>query len=221
LERKNALNTRKKIIINLLGFFFILLITDVHGNSSSYCNNEIREVKESSMVPGFLPKKHRDIAGFLVGRDSFKVAKSVFGDAKIWESGDASEAESKVCYFVKNKHTNIIVVISSSSEMSNGMIDALALIQGDVDFQDHCKESKVRAMELHTKSGIYIGMSLSKFKSIMGEPSVAKRNSLLYEFYHKKELRQDERGYSFCLVDGKSVAVRFSGISACFIAGKL
>ncbi len=219
---------KKVILINLLGIFCLAFLTGLSQDENhSSCDEIIRQVGGPCLegagksYPGLLLTQHRDIAGFVVGRDSFETAERIFGKSEFWESGDAAEAESKVCYVSKKGNAKVFVVISSNSEMSNGMVDSLRLIQGKVNFSDHCKESTVKPEQLRTKSGIHIGMSLSEFKSIMGEPSGSKGDLLFYVFCDKKELKPDDPGYSQCLIDGKSVASRCSGITARFINGKL
>lgn len=219
---------KKVILLNLLGISCLAFLTGLgQVEKDFYCDEIIRRVGgpclegEGKSYPGLLLMQHRDIAGFVVGRDSFGTAERMFGKSEIWESGDAAEAESKVCYVSQKGNTKVFVVISSNSEMSNGMVDSLRLIQGKVNFSDHCKESTVKPEKLRTKSGIYVGMSLSEFKSLMGEPSGSKDHLLFYVFCDEKELKPDDPGYSQCLIDGKSVASRCSGITARFINSKL
>jgi len=219
----------KKMISNsLLGISCLAFLTGLsQGENHFSCDEIIRRVGGPCLegagksYPGLLPTQHRDIAGFVVGRDLFGTAERIFGKSELWESGDAAEAESKVCYVSQRGNTKVFVVISANSEMSNGTVDSLRLIQGKVNFSSHCKENTVKPDQLRTKSGIHIGMSLSEFKSIMGEPSGSEDDLLFYIFCDEKELKPDELGYSQCLVDGKSVVSRCSGITARFINGKL
>lgn len=219
---------KKMILISLLEIYCLAFLAVIaQGENHLHCDEIMRRVGGPCLegagksYPGLLPMQHRDIAGFVVGRDSFGTAERIFGKSEPWESGDAAEAESKVCYVSLKGNAKVVVVVSSNSEMSNGMVDALRLIQGEVNFSGHCKENIAKLEQLRTKSGIHIGMSLSEFKSIMGEPSGSKGNLLFYVFCHKKELNPDDPGYSQCLIDSKSVVSRCSGITARFINRKL
>jgi len=212
---------------NLFIINCLLFMADAYAADSSRCDDIIRQVGgpclfgEGSSAAGFLPNKHRTVAGFLVGRDSFKAAQKIFGHAAIWSSGTDFEAEYKVCYISRGTNENVVVVISSDSEMPGGTVDTLRLIRGDVDFSDRCATSAVAPEKLHTASGIQVGMTQTAFKSIMGEPSAAKGDLLFYGFCDTKEFQPGEQGYAPCLDGGKSVGVRCSGITARFVDGIL
>jgi hypothetical protein len=215
------------IFINLLVIYCLVSATDTRAADSSRCDDIIHQVGgpclfgEGRSAAGLLAKQHRDVAGFLVGRDSFKVAEKVFGRATVWSSGIAFEAEYKVCYISKNNRTKVAVVISSDADIPGGIADTVRLIQGDVGFSGHCTDSAVPPDKLRTTSGIRVGMTLTAFQSIMGEPSAAKGDLLFYGFCHTKELNPGERQYLQCLDAGKSIGARCSGITARFLDGIL
>ncbi len=173
------------------------------------CFDEIKNAR-----PGSLAQKHRDIMGFVLGRDSFERAEKLFGDANVWHSGDASASEDKICYFTSNGEQQIIMVFASNSEMSMGAVDEVRFLKGNVAFINKCSKIKLSSKKLQTKSGLYVGMSVKKMKDILGRPTEEEKELIVYSYCDKKELKPDDPLYLDCKVDGKSTAQRCSGITA-------
>lgn len=163
--------------------------------------------------PGSLPQKHRTVMGFVLGRDSFESAKRLFGKAKMWHSGDASTSEDKICYFTASDKQQVVIVFASNSEMSTGAVDEIRLLKGKFAFLDKCSKTNLPSKKLQTKSGIHIGMSVKKLKSILGQPTEDKRELIVYSYCDKKEFLPEHPLYSSCKDDNKSSAQRCSGIT--------
>lgn len=164
--------------------------------------------------PGSLAQKHRDIMGFVLGRDSFERAQRLFGDTNVWHSGDASTSEDKICYFTGNGEQQIAMVFASNSEMSMGAVDQVRFLKGNVAFTDRCSKTNLSSKKLQTKSGLYVDMALKKMKDILGRPTEEEKELIVYSYCDKKELKPDDPLYLHCKVDGKSTAQRCSGITA-------
>jgi hypothetical protein len=173
------------------------------------CFDEIKNPR-----PGILPQKHRNIMGFVLGRDSFESAQRLFGKVNAWHSGDASTSEDKVCYFIGDGEQQIVMVFASNSEMSKGDVDEVRFLKGNVAFLDKCSKIRLPSKKLQTESGLYVGMSVKKMKDILGRPTEEKMELIVYSFSDEKELKPEDPLYSYCKVDGKSTAQQCSGISA-------
>ena len=102
--------------------------------------------------------------------------------------------------------------------MSGGKLDSIRLINGSINSISKCSKTTYAPKEFKTKSGISLGMSIKKFKEIMGEPSGTKGNLLFYTYCHTRPLKP---GDTWCVYDGKSMAARCSGITASFVDGNL
>ena len=162
---------------------------------------------------GSLSQKHRDILGFVLGRDSFQDAQRLFGKANVWHSGDASTSEDKICYFSSNGEQQMVIVFASNSEMSMGVVDEVRFLKGNVAFIDKCAKIKISSKKPQTKSGLFAGMSVKKMKEILGRPTEEEKEFIVYSYCDKKELKPDDPLYLHCKVDGKSTAQRCSGIT--------
>ena len=164
--------------------------------------------------PGILAEKHRNVMGFVLGRDSFEHAKTLLGDVNVWHSGDASTSEDKICYVADSGKQQAIMVLASNSEMSMGAVDEVRFLKGEVAFKDRCSKVKLPLKNLQTKSGLFVGMPVKKMKEMLGRPTEEKKELIVYSFYDMKELTPEDPLYSQCEVGGKSTAVRSSGVTA-------
>jgi len=214
LHDKMAKTVQTALLIMLVSFPYLSQAESPFSDCSDLyqvgrsCFDEIKNPQ-----PGKLPQEHRDIIGFVLGRDSFETAKRLLGDSNVWHSGDAAGSEDKVCYFTGDGEQQIVMVFASNSEMSMGAVDEVRFLKGTVGFIDKCTKIKLSSKKLQTKSGLRVGMSVKKMKEILGHPTEEKDKLIVYSYCDKKELKPDDPSYLDCKVDGESTAQRCSGIT--------
>lgn len=208
--------------------FFALVATSsaVRAGSVEDCDRLMAEVGgpcvagPSEFAAGRLAVPHREIAGFVLGRDSFQKARKIFGPAKRWHSGDAATSEDKICYMASAGTQPITLVLSSNGAMAGGKIDSLRLIAGQIRKADSCSLTSVQSATA-TRSGLTAGMQRDELERILGAPIASYADLTFYAYCQERVLRPEDALYASCRSGKRSVALRCGGITARFEAGIL
>ncbi len=156
---------------------------------------------------------------------NFSEVRSKFGKSTEVERGDAASGRNQICYISPSRSVHLIFEL--------GEVDSvLYLFKDGPEWNGHelCAASKMVSVETSTASGLRLGLGLEQVESILGDPSIATPNKLVYYFGYKRktpsealtQLRKSypdmsdaEFGENFKYADGEAY------IEARFASGKL
>ena len=108
----------------------------------------------------------------------------------MWHTGDASESEDKICYRMRSKEGEIIVLFASSREMASppGQINSVRLIHPKANFESREKCAALPARQLGNLNRLHLGMSQTKLRALYGTGDVSSSNYMSYRSCKKKYL---------------------------------
>jgi len=113
-----------------------------------------------------------------------------FGKTKIWHTGDAAESETKICYRIRTKDEESVVVFASNGEMASpaGQINAIRIIGPTADFSEpeNCASLPIAINTLATSAGIRLGMTQEEVQSLYGTAHSTNDDMLNYSVCRKK-----------------------------------
>jgi hypothetical protein len=128
------------------------------------------------------PASTFQILGFKVD-DAFGKVAAKLGKATIIERGDASTGRSQICYSSPGEHKTYLIF--EKGEVN----DAVYLFSRGPDWKgrDLCVDSSVVTKNLSTASGLHLGQTTAEVRAILGKPSVATANKLVYSLGVEKK----------------------------------
>jgi|SRR5882672_1863694 len=169
-----------------------------------------------------LPAANFKILGLTLDDEIFDKAEEKLGKAGAVQRGDASTGRSQICCSSAGKQGKIYLIFEKGE-----VNDAFYLFTGgpDWDSSDGCTSTSLLTNDLSTSSGLHLGQNSAQVKAVLGKPSFASTNKLIYyamvekktsaaDFENLKKrnlgLAEDElhRNYEFYAL-GVYVEVRF------------
>jgi hypothetical protein len=133
--------------------------------------------------PRELPEKNFQIGGITLPEPGdFSDIRSTFGDATEVERGDAASGRNQICYTSISGRMHLIFEF--------GEVDSLLyLFAGGPTWNgsEVCQASHRVSGKLSTVSGLRLGLAPQEVKNILGEPSVATSERLVYCFSFRKK----------------------------------
>jgi len=167
----------------------------------------------------------------LIKEDVLGAAAAKLGKASVVERGDASTGRSQACYTSLEEQGRIHLIFEQGE-----VNEVLYLFEGGPDWQgsDLCFKSRLVTRRLSVASGLRLGLTPAEVKTILGKPSVATSNKLIYSFSVQKKtsaadlqrvrqaypgLSEEElqRNYGFYSL-GAYIEVRFSSGKLTYLA---
>jgi len=118
-------------------------------------------------------------------KDTFGKAASKLGKAQNVQRGDASTGRSQICYTSLQDHPKKIHLVFESGEVS----DLFYLFADGPDWKgsDLCVKSISVTKNLSVASGLRLGQTPAEVKAILGEPSAAMGNKIIYSLTFEKK----------------------------------
>jgi len=147
-----------------------------------------RPIKVLKKTPA---ESHLQIAGVTLGGqyDAFiRKIDSRFGQATIVERGDAASGREQICYASPSGRIHLIFEF--------GEVESIVyLFEGGPEWKgsELCSTSPDLTASLSTASGLRLGLSLQQVKTLLGSPSLATPDKLLYRFSYKMKTTAEER----------------------------
>lgn len=139
-----------------------------------------------------IPEKHREpssanfkILGLsLSDEDILKAAAAKLGKASVVQRGDASTGRSQACYASIEEQGRIHLIFEEGE-----VNEVLYLFEDGPDWKgsDLCFKSSLITKRLSVASGLRLGLTPAEVKTILGKPSVATSNRLIYNFGVQKK----------------------------------
>jgi hypothetical protein len=128
------------------------------------------------------------VLGIELDHHVFENAASKLGQASVVERGDAASGRSQVCYI--SETSGRIHLVFEEGEVN----EALYLLEGGPDWKgsEVCVKSKAITEKLHVASGIGLGQSPTEVQSVLGKPSTATSDKLVYSYEVEKHSTADE-----------------------------
>lgn len=177
---------------------FVLLFLPFAG-SASRSDDTVRlgddsdwwSASHSSNFDEGLPTQEREFArsnfeilGVNLGENMFSAANMKLSKATAVERGDASTWRRQICYTSVGKQDQVHVVFEQ------GEVDyTFYLFAGDRTWEgsDRCVPSEAISGRLETASGLHLGQSPAQVVTILGQPTIRRKNELVYSFSVKKK----------------------------------
>ncbi len=128
------------------------------------------------------------ILGVGVGEDQFDVAKSKLGKSVAVERGEAATWRHQVCYVAEGKRNTFLI-------FERGEIDySLYLFKGSATWNgsERCVTSELLSSRLKTDSGLQLGQTPAEIKAILGQPTAALADRLIYSHEIRKPTPEEQ-----------------------------
>ena len=131
-----------------------------------------------------LPDSNFQILGLKLNDEIFGKASAKLGKATIVQRGDASTGRSQICYSSPGKRGKIYVIFEKGE-----VNDAFYLFSGGPDWQgsDLCIDSNLITSSLSTASGLRLGQTAAQVRGILGKPSKAADDKVVYSLGVEKK----------------------------------
>ena len=131
-----------------------------------------------------LPPSNFQILGFNLNDEIFARAAAKLGKAAVIDRGDASTGRSQACYSSPGKQSKTYLIFEKGE-----VNDALYLFSGGPYWKgsELCTESNLITTSLSTASGLHLGQTSSQVRAILGKPSFAAEDKIIYSLDIEKK----------------------------------
>ena len=131
-----------------------------------------------------LSPKHFEILGLKPSDDIFLGATKKLGKAAVVQRGDASSGRSQICYSSAGTDKKVYLIFEKGE-----LNDAFYLFTGGPDWEgsNTCTVSNLVTRELATASGLHLGLSATKVRALLGEPSFVDKGKMIYSTMIEKK----------------------------------
>jgi hypothetical protein len=188
--RHNVVGTGALVVIALL------------WNGSSAAQKGAAGASRRERVKGDLSIDSRTILGITLRRSNLAEVQARLGRAKLWSDGDASTAESKVCYVTQEPNA-VVLVFASNAEMAGPPENRVTDIRitKDVAYAERtkCLPLAISAEKVSTDSGLRLGLSQQGVRNILGPPRSATPSRWSYFWGIVRPLPVSDEHYSYWL----------------------
>jgi hypothetical protein len=141
---------------------------------------------DDEVVPqeGDLQDSNFQILGFKLNDETFGKAKAKLGKATVVERGDASAGRSQICYSSPGKKSKTYLIFEKGE-----VNDAFYLFNVGPDWKgsEQCSESNLVTANLSTDSGLHLGQTSAQVRAVLGKPSFASDDKIVYFFSVEKK----------------------------------
>jgi hypothetical protein len=123
------------------------------------------------------------IAGIKLGLGVIAEAQAKFGHAALVSRGDAATGRAQACYLTADSGTYLIF-----EEEGEGFGTSFYLFQGGPGWNgsELCRTTSLNRQEIKTADGLRLGLDENEVEAILGKPSTASQEKLMYVFEAKK-----------------------------------
>ena len=156
----------------------------------------VAQRRDSKDLPRDLAPDSTTILGITLGRSNLTEAREKFGSAKVWRDGDASSAETKVCY-VGQEPNPLVMIFGSNDEMAPGAeVTSIRILKRD-DYKDRsrCLPIAMRAEKISSASGIRVGVSRENVRAILGAPNESGQTQWSYDREVERPIPKSAKNY--------------------------
>jgi hypothetical protein len=124
------------------------------------------------------------VLGVTLGESMFGRAATKLGRAATVERGDASTGRRQLCYSSPGTHEKVHLIFEQGE-----VGYAFYLFAGGPAWEgaDRCMASNAVSQSLATGSGLHLGMTPAQVIAILGKPTKARDNELVYSFLIRKK----------------------------------
>lgn len=151
--------------------------------------DEATEIKAQNRLPASSDYR---ILGITLGGNrsrNFRDVVAKLGKATIAMRGDASTGRDQICYMSAGGSKKVHLIFEQGE-----LDDSFYLFAGGLDWtgSDRCVVSSLVTPHLATASGIHLGQSPFGVEAILGKPSIASKNKIVYSFVVKRRMNPEE-----------------------------
>ena len=140
----------------------------------------------------------RTLMGVTLGESNLAQVQAKMGRTKLWTDGDASRAESKVCYITREPDA-IVIVFASNAEMAgppeNSLTDIRVMKSAAYRQRLNCLLLSISGNDVATKNGLKIGLSREQLKRMLGPPEGTARPNWKYSWSVDQPLPKSANNY--------------------------
>lgn len=158
----------------------------IHDNSDWWsttirANDDAPEVKPQKLETD---PSNFQIAGIVVGEDELPAIASKLGNAKKVSRGDGETGRHQICYVSADAARSVHLIFESGEVQ-----DAAYLFEGGPNWtgEDLCVKSDVVTADLHTDSGLRLGLTPAEVEKILGKPTANIGDKLIYFRWVKRK----------------------------------
>ena len=141
---------------------------------------------DDELVPqeGDLQDSNFQILGFKLNDETFGKAKARLGKATVVKRGDASAGRSQICYSSPGEKSKTYLIFEKGE-----VNDAFYLFNVGPDWKgsEQCSESNLVTVNLSTDSGLHLGQTSAQVRAVLGKPSLASDEKIVYFFSVEKK----------------------------------
>jgi hypothetical protein len=146
-----------------------------------------------------LPSSSRTILGITLGESNLDNVQAKLGRARVWGDGDAGTAETKVCY-LRNGTDSIALIFASNAEMagSSQQVTDIRIVKRPA-YKDsaNCQRFDIAEEQVHTISGLRLGIDGGEIRRILGQPSESKNGQWNYDWSVDRPLPESDKNYEY------------------------
>jgi hypothetical protein len=146
---------------------------------------------DDEVVPqeGDLQDSNFQILGFKLNDETFGKAKAKLGKATVVARGDASAGRSQICYSSPGRKSKTYLIFEKGE-----VNDAFYLFNVGPDWKgsEKCSESNLVTANLSTGSGLHLGQTTAQVRAVLGKPSFASDDKIVYFFSVEKKTPADD-----------------------------
>ena len=161
--------------------------------------------------PGVHPSM--TVLGITLGHTDLASVQETLGRAKIWGDGDASSAETKVCYVTRGADP-VVLVFASNAEMAgppeNEVTDVRIVRSAAYRDRSKCGNLAVSANEVRADNGLKLGLDQEIVRKILGPSTRTAGSEWDYSWNVDRQLATSDKNYQYWVArkeecfDGKS-----------------
>ncbi len=160
--------TRCKIILICLILFLLYMPHSGQTFDLSF------EVTNLARRPEKIDDSHFTIMGFAIEKNKLEDIQAKMGMSHVFSRTE--QGPDYICYISKSDKTVLILGFSLD------YLSEFMLLSAEAEFKDcaQCSETALISKDLHTESGIQLGMSKRQLKKLLGKPILESKKKLLY-----------------------------------------
>jgi hypothetical protein len=125
-----------------------------------------------------------EVLGVELKEEQLQKIVSKLGQATIVERGDGAASRSQICYASSLESGNTLLVFEQGEINSSFYLFADSV---NWNGREYCVRTERVSRQLRTASGLGLGLNQQEVEAILGQPSSASKDKLVYEFETEKK----------------------------------
>lgn len=182
----------KKYYVRLSCVLFSIAVLLIFSLGIVWSDKIVIDDYEFSATPmhGQIDKSHLTVLGFTIGKHSLQDVQSMLGQTETFSVKE--HAPSQICY-VSKEPDKTIIIFEAGAMGSWKYLTGFRIMSDKTKFPEvsKCKEFNMISRDIKTKSGIKLGISKNKFRTMFGKPIKEIDNNWFYVYHALKKQGKD------------------------------